>query len=554
MVNVSQAFKDNIYLTSRKTNARVTFEIIDPTAYNNTVTVSDQAPFSRKDQISNKERTMTYKYGTLEKNRWLMDGSFVIPPPSQDEEVDKAEVGWWSQSTGDLDGNFATPPVATITFAEIVSSLGLTITFDNVTGETAKNFDVLIYNDLGALINQINFTDNSEAVVVIDQALDNYKKVEIKINQWSKGYHRATISEVDFGVTKEYTGEELISLKVIEEMDLLSSTFPSNEFTFTVDNRDRSFNLINPEGFYRFIQTGQEVNAYMGLKINEEEAETEVFEEVLLGTFYLTEWKSDLGALTTTFTARDITNTLVNKPEYVNALVNPNLYDLAVDILTKNGIEKFEIDERLRDIPSWGFIEPINPRTALQHIAIASQSAIYQNREGVVILKHFDPIEASTGYIIFAGPDQFAGQTTPEVDVNYTFYVIDFDNLFQEPEIVLESAVKSLTFSVQTDATTKIEETIENADPNANKGVSYKYDNPLIITAVQAQKIAEWMFLEYDFDAKYTAVWRQNPAFELGDAVAIEDIYGGMKKVRITKQEFNFQGYLDGVTEGKGGV
>jgi beta-galactosidase/beta-glucuronidase len=102
--------------------------------------------------------------------------------------------------------------------------------------------------------------------------------------------------------------------------------------------------------------------------------------------------------------------------------------------------------------------------------------------------------------------------------------------------------------------TYKTTETIENPDPDAKKGVSYKYENPLILTPVQANQVASWMFLEYDFDAKYTAVWRQNPAFEVGEAVAIEDIYGGKKKVRITKQEFNFAGYLDGITEGKGGV
>jgi hypothetical protein len=553
MVNVSQAFKDNVYSTSRKTNARVTFEIIDPSAYNNTIAVSEQALFSRENQISNRERRMTYKYGTMEQNRWLMDGSFVFPPP-EDEIYNKVEVGWWSEQIGDSDGVFATPPTTTITFDEIVSSLGLTITFDNLTGETAKDFDLFVYDDTGVVINQIKYVNNSLAVVVVDKALDNYRKVSLVVNQWSEPYHRATISEIDFGVTKEYTGEELISCKVIEEMDLLSSTMPSNEFSFTIDNRDRSFNLINPEGFYRFIQTGQEVNIYIGLKINEEDIETDVFEEILLGTFYLTEWKSDLGALTTTFTARDITNTLEEIPDYTNPLVNPNLYDLAVDILTYSGIPVFEIDENLRNIPSRGFTEPINPRIALQHIAIASRSAIYQNREGTVIIKHFEPLEASTGYMVFAGPDEFAGQTTPEVYVNYAFYAIDFDNLFAEPEIVLESSVKSLTFVIPIDLETKEEVTFENPDPNARKGVSYKYENPLIITTAQAQEIAEWMFLEYDFDAKYTAVWRQNPAFEIGDAVAIEDIYGGMKKVRITKQEFNFQGYLDGVTEGKGGV
>lgn len=553
MVNVSNAFKEKVYSTSRKTNARVTFEVIDSTAYNNTVTVNQRSLFSREKQVSNRERNMTYKYGSMEPNHFLMDGSFVIVPKPQEETDDKAEVGWWSYPVSDETGKFDTPPVVTITFPEAISSLGITITFDTLLGETAKDFSVKVYGETGEMIHQWFFANNSKPVVVLDQVYDNYKKVEVTITKWSKGWHRARISEIDFGVTQEYTGEKLIDMKVIEEMDLLGSTSPSNEFTFKIDNFDRAFNIINPEGFYRFIQTGQEVKAYIGVKTNEEE-ETDVFEEILMGTFYLTEWKSDLGALTTTFTARDIINTLETKPDYKSELVKPNLYDLAVDVLTQSGVTRHDIDLKLKDIPSLGFLEPINPRVALQHIAIASQSTVFQNREGVMVIKKFEPIQTSTGYMVFAGPDEYAGMTIPEVLVDYGYQAIDFDNLYEEPEIMLESAVKSLTFDVHHHETWKTEETIINPNPDASKGVSYKYENPLIITPVQAQQVANWMFLEYDFNAKYTAVWRQNPAFEVGEAIAIEDIYGGMKKVRISKQEFTFAGYLTGVTEGKGGV
>jgi hypothetical protein len=554
VVNVSSAFKEKVFTTSRKTNARVTFEIIDSTAYDNVITVSDRSLFSREDQVSNRERTMSYKYGTMERNHWLMDGSFVIAPKPQDEAEDKAEVGWWSFWVSDAEGNFSTKPVVTVTFPEVHSSLGITVTFDTLTGETAKDFDVKIYDDAGAMIHQWFFANNSKPVVVLDQIYDNYKKVEITISKWSKGNHSARISEIDFGITQEYSGEKLIDMKVIEEMDLLGSTMPSNELQFKIDNFDRAFNIINPEGFYRFIQTGQEVKAYIGVKINEEEEETDIFEEILMGTFYMTEWKSDLGALTTTFTARDLITSLETKPDYVSAIVKPNLYDLAIDLFTHTGVTKYQLDSRLKDFASYGFLEPINPRVALQHIAIASQSTAYQDRNGVMIIKQFEPIQTSTGYMIFAGPDEYAGVTTPEVLVDYGYQAIDFDNLFAEPEIVLESAVKALIFDVHHTEEYATQVTIENPDLSANKGVTYQYQNPLIVTPVQAQQVANWMFLEYDFDAKYTAVWRQNPAFEVGEAVAIEDIYGGMKKVRITKQEFNFAGYLEGVTEGKGGV
>ena len=62
------------------------------------------------------------------------------------------------------------------------------------------------------------------------------------------------------------------------------------------------------------------------------------------------------------------------------------------------------------------------------------------------------------------------------------------------------------------------------------------------------------MFREYSMIAQYTASWRQNPALECGNVVLMEDSFDNKKKARITKQEYNFAGYLDGITEAKGGV
>jgi hypothetical protein len=62
------------------------------------------------------------------------------------------------------------------------------------------------------------------------------------------------------------------------------------------------------------------------------------------------------------------------------------------------------------------------------------------------------------------------------------------------------------------------------------------------------------MFREYNLIAEYTASWRQNPALECGSVILVEDSFQNKKKARITKQEYNFAGYLDGVTEAKGGI
>ena len=69
-----------------------------------------------------------------------------------------------------------------------------------------------------------------------------------------------------------------------------------------------------------------------------------------------------------------------------------------------------------------------------------------------------------------------------------------------------------------------------------------------------ADKVAEWFIREINYNAIYTINWRQNPALECADMILVEDSFDAEKQTRIIKQEFNYKGYLEGVTESRGGV
>src|SRR5690606_31567317 len=156
--------------------------------------------------------------------------------------------------------------------------------------------------------------NNTLTTYVLVQGLDNYGKIVITIKKWAKPYRRARITEVDFGVIKDYEDDKLIKLNIIEEMNIISDTIPSNEIKFTIDNSSREFNILNPEGFYRFLKERQEVKAEIGVEVAEDE-----FEFIPMGKFYLVDWQSDEGALTSTFIARDIFELLENK-EYTSKI------------------------------------------------------------------------------------------------------------------------------------------------------------------------------------------------------------------------------------------
>jgi hypothetical protein len=547
MVLVSNLYKTKIYDTERMINAKVSFEILDPKAYEDaSIGVTDEAEISRLTQSYNKIREMSYKYATFERDYWQLDGSFVMPP--RENEGD-SELGWWSDTICGEDGIFATRPVMTFSFTGSHSSIGLTVTFDKGTNEYATDFRIEAYGADGSLIANELISGNTKPVYYFNTPLDGYSKIILTIIAWVNPIRRARVTEVDFGSVQEYTGDKLISLKVVEEMDLLASTVPSNEMSFTLDNTDQYFNILNPDGVYRFIVPNQEMRAQFGLLIGDSK-----FEWIDMGKFYLSEWTVEEGAMTSTFTGHDIF-TQLDLIDYIPT-VQANLYDLAVDVLTQAKIDEYEIDESLKDVATTGFTDTRKVREALQLIAIAGMCVVRQGRNGQVILEHFEELKYETGYISwtglattgtgeFAGPDTYA-----QVYVDYQFQQISFDNAYEIPKITLGSQVKSLTFTIN--KTTPYDIQYDNS--TVKDGIGYQINNPLIFDEDHAAEVAAWMFTYYNFIADYQATWRQNPALECGNIVLIQDRFGNKKKARITKNEFDFQGFLKGMTEAKGGV
>ncbi len=549
---VSNLFKQKIYATERSIQAKVSFEILDVKAYEDaTYSVTGEAEISRLGQTINKIRDMSNKYATFEKDYFRLDGSFHLPPRENESD---SELGWWSDILSGEDGTFAVRPAMTFAFGESHSSIGLTITFDRQTNEYATDFLVEVTGPTGTIASEF-ISGNTNPVYYFQRPIEGYTRVVITIVKWVNPNRRARITEVDFGAVQEYTGDKLISLKVLEEMDLLASTVPSNEMQFVLDNSDQYFNILNPSGVYRFIVPNQEMSAEIGLLIGENK-----YEWISMGRYYLTDWTVEEGAMTSTFVGRDIF-TKLELVDYTRLLQNTNLHALALDILDEANITDYEIDEALKTITTVGFKEKIKVREALQMIAIAGKAVVRQGRDGSVVLEQYEELKFETGYITWTGlasgetatTGEFASTTTyPQVYVDYTFQQIDFDNAYEIPRITLGQNVTHLVFKVTPATGEQFDVKVINSA--IKEGIGYEINNPLINTEVHALDISEWMFQYYNMIADYQANWRQNPALECGNIILIEDRFGNKKKARITKNEFNYAGYLSGITNAKGGV
>lgn len=385
MIKVSQKYKESVYAPIRKISGRVRFEILDTTSFKDNIKiVSSESVISKKEQLTNKIRRMSNKYAVLEKDYLKLDGSFILP--SQADENDY-EVGWWSENLCDENGLFTPYEVLEFDFTEEHSSMGLTIYFDILNDEYATDFDIDVYDLSSNLIVHEEVANNDKSTFVYVNQLSNYGKIVITIKRYCTGHRRVKITEVDFGIIKQYEDKDLVNMNVLQELDLTSNTLPSDELRFTIDNSNKEFNLLNPQGFYEFLQQGQECFPELGVEISPGQ-----FEWVQVGKYYLKNWESEDNQLTAKFIARDILDTLTDETENKTER-NISLYDLAIEVMEENNIEEYEITENLKNIRTKSLYKKTSYRNLLQLIAIAGSCVVYTDNTGRLHIKQLRSIK-----------------------------------------------------------------------------------------------------------------------------------------------------------------
>jgi hypothetical protein len=514
MQTVTNGFDTVISGNNEQGAALVEFEILDVDSNTDaSETVTGEAYFSKSDQIYNQVRFMSGKYATLEEDYWLLDGSFTLPPRPEETGY---EVGWWSEELSSTGGTFTNSQVVTSDFTINHNSIGVTITFDFNTNEYARDFTIEVYDSLSVLIDSVLIVGNTLSKYVWEKNLSNFRQIVITITKWKSANRRARITEIDFGIIKEYTDDDIIKLDVIEELDTINNQVSSNEMSFVINNLDKSFNILNPAGIYPYLQRKQKLKPYLGVYVGGTP------EYVPMGVYYLTEWKSDEGTLTASFIARDILDILDQNTFISKTFTSKTLKYIIDELMTDNSITDYVVDSALSSIIVTGTLPEATYKSTLQTVCIAGQAVIYSDRFGCIQIK----------------------QLTNTASVS----TIDFNLVYNIPQIKLNKLINTINVVYGSNLYTLV----DVDKPADEQTLSVKIDNPLISTLSHAENVADWVLSEVKKRFLYDINWRQNPALESGDIVTVEDDFSENKSMRITKQEFNYQGYLGGKSTGKG--
>ncbi len=404
---------------------------------NSTFKADDMQDISNPDQLR-MDNLVFQKYATLEQNFFILDGSFDFLPPEKDWNWWKHEngVGWWSTSMSDENGEFQVPPaleINTLESEQLYSTPGLTVVFSE---EFPLELSIDWYGKSGALINHSVFQPDSLRYFC-PAKVENFQRVVLTFTRASP--HRyIKVQSIEYGNEYAWNGDSVISAKVLEEVDPISSEISINMLDFELHSNTKEFDLFSPNSLLSVFSDNQKIEV---VQVMDEE-------EIQMGTYYLNTWKNgneDTGIFSAISPVGILEQSNFNGDIYVAKKAG----DIIDEIMDSAGWKDYEIDENLKGIELSGWIPICTHREALQQVAFALCAIVEDNRGNTIrIHKNL----RSYGWLIprdrkFAGGALTLDSYISEISVTAHDYVLS-----EKTEEVWSGVVADGTYKVEFNA------------------------------------------------------------------------------------------------------
>ncbi len=552
-----------------RTNTRVEFGLYDVTARGDSAPSCTTAkPFCNlgRDLLLESVPSQN-KYGTLESEQWLMDGSFSFFP----EIPEQYFWGLWSTTQSDKSGVFSDPPVLDITFTQDHSSSGLTLHFYSPTEDWANRIKIQWFSQDGGLISTALFYPDAVDYYCAKK-VENYRRIRIHFLETNRPGRYLKLAGIDYGVYLHFSGHEIVGAHVLEECDPLSSEISINTLNVSLYNKEGRFSILNPEGYFDVLQHKQKFTVWEDVK---QDARSTGSVSYCMGTFYLSDW-SNSGDTLADFSAVDAIGLLDGAP-FDGGIYDTTAAELAEAILTGYS---YTLDESLAAERVQGYIAAGTRREALQQLAFAIGAVVDCSR-GELIRIAPAPSKAS-GMITYDRKLQdgskvtlnplitavavtahryLPGEATEELyrdTLDPGIYRVTFnapavvDSLTVTGAELTESGVNLCTLTVAkagevcvtgrkyTDSTVVLRRTAANLPPNAQ-------DNELTVTDAtlvgpgRAEAVAVRVLEHYAqrYEQNFSMVAGDE---KLADKLIIQSFGGEMVRGVLTKLEFDLTG------------
>ena len=330
---------------------------VAPEAKENFVASSEQSKYDTLSQLQ--QYNVRYeKYGNpCELYQTVLDGTATAFPSVPEAH----NLGLWSEPISDDNGEFGVPVVLDLESEGQYTSQGLTLTFDTFNGIHATRLSVKWMRktiDGITVLDEKEYSPNS-TFYFCRNFVENYNKVVITFYSINMPRNRLKLQVIDYGYGTYFSGEELRGVKLIQEIDPISSQISINTADFTLDSKsdmEYSFQAKQPLSIY----------------YNGELKATTFVSSSKRKSRYLWEVKSE-----------DYIGVLDSVPYYGGIYNNALAVDILEDIFAVAKVP-FSISDEFANETVTGYIPYTTCREALMQVAFAIRAVVDTSNSDVV--------------------------------------------------------------------------------------------------------------------------------------------------------------------------
>lgn len=336
------------------------------------------------------------KYGTLEKNLWLLDGSIFWA-----DENNNFPAGYISDSICDENCSFSSLPIVKVTPETAQDNIyGVTITFSELFNEYATEFELIFWLNNDFASSKL-VTNNKLVVCPVQLEAEEFDKLEIRIYKWCFPEHRARIENIFMGYRKQFKNSELVEFGIDKSVSIVNATLPEDTLEFSIDRTKVDFELNSDDTLSKYFRQEQKVIARLGMRTS-----NGAEKYISGGVYYLYEWDFKRGSIKGNFTAKSIIS-FMNQPYtkgkyYQNGI---SLWQLATDVLLdaskKINLEfKWKLSNHLRTLYTTAPLPVCTWAECLQYIAHAAGAMLTVTRENEIRIMTTTYTGTETDYVI----------------------------------------------------------------------------------------------------------------------------------------------------------
>ncbi len=472
---------------------------------------SDMSAFASANTLSQAGVASFTKYGTGEPNLCVLDGGCKVVPASAPYE----NTGFVSSTIFSTSNH---PVLFAMFVDEVKSSVpGVNIIWSSIFNEYATSFKVTSY--LGTQeLNSVTVTGNTSVFSDVEIELSGFDFVKVEVLDWCIPNRKARIEQFRIGQYLIFDKTKILSYRHTSSRDPISGQLSQDSISFSLDNSDRTWDSVNPQGIYKYIYERQPISVRYGMDIDGKT------EWVNGGKFFLSEWSVPANSIEASFSARDsflyLMSTTYTGRKY------GTLYEMCYDALELLEADEitFNISDELKDysadISSDG--SSYKNSDILQLAANAAGMALYQTRDGVITIKR--------AYEFGSGTD---------------VEDITLLNNYSWPEITFAQNLLNVTTSVGN-------KTYAYPENPSGRGVSQSLSNALLSesTLEKSRNALTESYSVLSNRRKATLEYRASPTTDALDFVKIHHQFDYSATLLLTNVSYTYNGCFKGKLEG----